>query len=178
MRTRRAETPEPDARKKMTDLLKKESGDSNSVVCLGQQHANERARREYYLSRLAEKLKDPAFRSLEGFPNGSDEAILAMSDPPYYTACPNPFIKYFVEAYGASYDPSEKRSREPLAVDVSVGKTDAVYKAHSYHTRVPHLAIVPSILHYTNPGDIILDGVSGSGMTGVGAQWSGSAPAV
>lgn len=161
----------------MTDLLKKESADSNSVVCLGQQHANENARRDYYLSRLAEKLKDPAFRSLEGFPNGSDEAILAMSDPPYYTACPNPFIKDFVEAYGSSYDPSEKRAREPLAVDVSVGKTDAVYKAHSYHTKVPHLAIVPSILHYTNPGDIILDGFSGSGMTGVAAQWCGAAPA-
>ena len=161
----------------MTDLLKKESGDSNSVVCLGRQHANERARREYYLSRLAEKLKDPAFRSLEGFPNSTDDAILAMSDPPYYTACPNPFIKDFVEAHGSPYDPSEKRTREPLAVDVSVGKTDAVYKAHSYHTKVPHLAIVPSILHYTNPGDIVLDGFSGSGMTGVAAQWCGAAPA-
>lgn len=161
----------------MTDLLKKESADSNSVVCFGQQHANERVRREHYLSRLAEKLKDPAFRSLEGFPNGTDEAILAMSDPPYYTACPNPFIKDFVEAYGTTYDTSEKRAREPLAVDVSVGKTDAVYKAHSYHTKVPHLAIVPSILHYTNPGDIVLDGFSGSGMTGVAAQWCDSAPA-
>ncbi len=161
----------------MTDLLKKESAESNSVVCLGQQHASEKARREYYLSRLAEKLKDPAFRSLEGFPNGADDAILAMSDPPYYTACPNPFIKDFVDAYGTSYDPSEKRTREPLAVDVSVGKTDAVYKAHSYHTKVPHLAIVPSILHYTNPGDIVLDGFSGSGMTGVAAQWCGAAPA-
>lgn len=41
---------------------------------------------------------------------------------------------------------------------------------------MPHLAIVPSILHYTEPGDIILDGFSGSGMTGVAAQWCGIAP--
>jgi 16S rRNA G966 N2-methylase RsmD len=46
-----------------------------------------------------------------------------------------------------------------------------------YHTKVPHLAIVPSILHYTEPGDIVLDGFAGSGMTGVAAQWCGSAPA-
>ena len=36
---------------------------------------------------------------------------------------------------------------------------------------MPHLAIVPSILHYTEPGDIVLDGFAGSGMTGVAAQW-------
>jgi hypothetical protein len=39
---------------------------------------------------------------------------------------------------------------------------------------VPHLAIVPSILHYTQPGDVVLDGFAGSGMTGVAAQWCGT----
>lgn len=39
------------------------------------------------------------------------------------------------------------------------------------------LAIVPSILHYTEPGDVVLDGFCGSGMTGVAAQWCGTAPA-
>ena len=68
-------------------------------------------------------------------------------------------------------------AREPMAVDVSIGKSDAVYKAHSYHTKVPHLAIVPSILHFTEPGDIVLDGFAGSGMTGIAAQWCGVAPA-
>ncbi|PIQ04553.1 MAG: DNA methylase, partial [Nitrospirae bacterium CG18_big_fil_WC_8_21_14_2_50_70_55] len=62
-------------------------------------------------------------------------------------------------------------------MDTSVGKTDALYKAHGYHTKVPHLAIVPSILHYTRPGDLVLDGFCGSGMTGVAAQWCGTAPA-
>ena len=62
-------------------------------------------------------------------------------------------------------------------MDVQEGKTDALYKAHSYHTKVPHLAIVPSILHYTEPGDVVLDGFCGSGMTGVAAQWCGAAPA-
>jgi len=150
---------------------------SAPVECLGQTFPSEDALREHFLKLLADKLKDPAFRKIEGFPQGTDEAILAMSDPPYYTACPNPFLEEFVRHYGKPYDPSVKYSREPQTIDVSVGKTDPLYKAHSYHTKVPHLAIVPSILHYTEPGDIVLDGFGGSGMTGVAAQWCGSAPA-
>ena len=61
-------------------------------------------------------------------------------------------------------------------MDVSEGKTDPLYKAHGYHTKVPHRAIIPSILHYTKPGDIVLDGFCGSGMTGVAAQWCSTAP--
>ncbi|MEA1051895.1 DNA methyltransferase [Lamprobacter modestohalophilus] len=148
------------------------------VECLGHTFRNDDARREHFLKLLAEKLKDPEFRNQEGFPQGADEAILAMSDPPYYTACPNPWLRDFIACYGKPYDPCESYSREPLAIDVSVGKTDQLYKAHGYHTKVPHLAIVPSILHYTEPGDIVLDGFAGSGMTGVAAQWCGSAPAV
>ena len=52
----------------------------------------EQARWDSARQRLAEMLKDPQFRAIEGFPIGSDEDILALSDPPYYTACPNPFL--------------------------------------------------------------------------------------
>ena len=161
----------------MNDLLHgQKTGSTGPVECLGQTFPSEQARREHFTKLLAEKLKDTAFRKIEGFPQGTDEAILAMSDPPYYTACPNPFLEDFVHHYGKPYDPSVKYSREPQTIDVSVGKTDPLYKAHSYHTKVPHLAIVPSILHYTEPGDIVLDGFGGSGMTGVAAQWCASAP--
>lgn len=161
----------------MSDLLEHHrSGTSGPVECLGQTFASDDARREHFLKLLTEKLQDPTFRKQDGFPKGSDAAILAMSDPPYYTACPNPWLAEFVAHYGKPYDPAVKYSREPLAIDVSVGKTDAIYKAHSYHTKVPHLAIVPSILHYTQPGDVVLDGFAGSGMTGVAAQWCGTAP--
>lgn len=161
----------------MSDLLNNQLKAAGPVECFGQTFPSEQARREHYIKLLAEKLKDPAFRKNEGFPQGTDEAILAMSNPPYYTACPNPFLGDFVRHYGKPYDPSVKYSREPQTIDVSVGKTDPIYKAHSYHTKVPHLAIVPSILHYTEPGDLVLDGFCGSGMTGVAAQWCGSAPA-
>ncbi len=160
----------------MTDMYKEQKLGAGSVECMGASYPSDKARREHYLKLLAEKLADPAFRKQEGFPGGTDEAILAMSDPPYYTACPNPFLKDFVAEYGKPYAASLKYAREPSAIDVSVGKTDALYKAHAYHTKVPHLAIVPSILHYTEPGDIVLDGFAGSGMTGVAAQWCGAAP--
>jgi 16S rRNA G966 N2-methylase RsmD/DNA-directed RNA polymerase subunit RPC12/RpoP len=161
----------------MTDLFNSTAEKSDPVECLGQTFPSDQARREHYLKLLAEKLKDPEFRKQEGFPQGTDEAILAMSDPPYYTACPNPWLAEFVEHYGKPYDVKALYAREPMAVDVSIGKSDAVYKAHSYHTKVPHLAIVPSILHFTEPGDIVLDGFGGSGMTGIAAQWCGVAPA-
>lgn len=162
----------------MNDLLQDQGGEAaGPVECLGHIFTSDSARREHFLKLLAEKLQDPAFRQQEGFPQGADAAILAMSDPPYYTACPNPWLAEFVAHYGTPYNSAVKYSREPLAIDVSVGKTDAIYKAHSYHTKVPHLAIVPSILHYTQPGDVVLDGFAGSGMTGVAAQWCGTAPA-
>ena len=147
------------------------------VTCLGMTFANDAERRACFTEQLREKLKDPEFREIKGFPIGSDEDILALSDPPYYTACPNPWLADFIMEWEAAKPAGNVLyHREPFATDVSEGKTHPVYKAHSYHTKVPHLAIVPSILHYTKPGDIVLDGFSGSGQTGVAAQWCGAAP--
>jgi len=150
---------------------------SGPVECLGLQFESDAARLEHFTALFRDKLKDPAFRLTEGFPvANSDEDILRLSDPPYYTACPNPFLADLVAHHGKRYKANDTYHRDPFAIDVSVGKTDALYKAHSYHTKVPHLAIVPSILHYTKPGEIVLDGFAGSGMTGVAALWCGSAP--
>jgi len=148
--------------------------DDGPVECLGMTFENDDKRREYFLEKLREKLKDPEFRKIEGFPTGSDEDILALSDPPYYTACPNPFIEDFIKHYGKPYDPAtDDYRREPFAADVSEGKNDPIYNAHSYHTKVPHKAIMRYILHYTEPGDIVFDGFCGTGMTGIAAQLCG-----
>ena len=110
-------------------------------------------------------------RDIEGFPIGTDEDIIALSDAPYYTACPNPFIKEFIEENGTPYDEeTDDYHREPFASDVSEGKYDPIYKLHTYHTKVPHLAIMRYIMNYTSPGDIVLDGFCGTGMTGVAAN--------
>ena len=147
---------------------------STQVECFGLTFESDEARREHFRAMLKEKL--PELRQRADFPVADDEDILRLSDPLYYTACPNPFLAQFVEHHGRPYDPDEPYHREPFAVDVSAGKTDPLYRAHGYHTKVPHLAIVPSILHYTQPGDVVFDGFFGSGMTGVAAQWCGAAP--
>ncbi len=149
-----------------------------AVECLGQAFESDEARRTYFLEKLRLKLKEPRFRDIEGFPIGSDEDILTLSDPPYYTACPNPFLAEFIESFAKPYDPSKPYSREPFAADVSEGKNDPIYNAHSYHTKVPHKAIMRYILHYTEPGDLIFDGFCGTGMTGVAAQMCGDRAAV
>jgi len=192
----------------------------------------EEALRASYRTRLRAALQDPAFRQTPGFPLGEDDAILALSDPPYYTACPNPFLAEIIEQWqkerrdlrleiglpddsgqysvsseqppisGAqgsdpnspdarqlpitqlpitnlqSFGNAQDRSpipnlpyhREPFAADVSEGKNNPIYNAHSYHTKVPHPAIMRYILHYTDPGDLVFDGFCGTGMTGVAAQ--------
>ncbi len=113
-------------------------------------------------------------RQVEGFPLGRDEDILALSDPPYYTACPNPYLGEFIRRYGKPYDEAiDTYQRPPFVADVTEGKNDPVYNAHSYHTKVPHKAIMKYIEHYTEPGDIVFDGFCGSGMTGVAAQLLG-----
>lgn len=113
-------------------------------------------------------------RNIEGFPIGKDEDIIALSNAPYYTACPNPFIGEFIKENSKPYDEiTDNYHREPFAADVSEGKSDSIYNVHSYHTKVPHRAIMRYILHYTNPGDVIYDGFCGSGMTGVAAQTCG-----
>lgn len=113
-------------------------------------------------------------RDIEGFPIGSDEDIIALSDAPYYTSCPNPFVQEFITEYGTEYDiQNDTYRRKPFTSDVSEGKHDPLYMAHSYHTKVPYKAIMRHMLHYTRPGDIVFDGFCGTGMTGVAAQMCG-----
>jgi hypothetical protein len=147
--------------------------ESRPVECLGMTFPNDQARRAHFKEKLREKLNDPTFRKIDGFPIGDDEDILKMSDPPYYTACPNPFLDEFVALYCTQYTPNAEYHREPFTSDVSEGKTDPLYTAHAYHTKVPHKAIMRYILHYTQPGDIVFDGFCGTGMTGVAAQLCG-----
>lgn len=124
-------------------------------------------------AREALRRQLPELRKLPGCPQGSDDDILAMSYPPYYTACPNPFIADWLASLDRPADDT-RVDPGPFAADVSEGKTNPFYKAHAYPTKVPHPAIMRFILHYTKPGDVVLDGFAGTGMTGVAAQACGS----
>lgn len=143
--------------------------DPGPVECLGMTFDNDQARRDYFLDKLREKLKDPEFRKIEGFPIGEDEDILALSDPPYYTACPNPFLTDIVTNCKNTRSEDDRHS-QPFASDVTEGKGDPIYDAHPYHTKVPPKALMRMLLHFTEPGDLVLDAFSGSGMLGVAAS--------
>ena len=163
----------------MTTLnLLNDSKTTQHVKCLGLTFENDNARRAHFLEQLREKLQQPDFKNIAGF-------------PPYYTACPNPWLSDFLKEWAATKGASPGKGgretlgefetayhRDPFAADVSEGKNDPIYNAHSYHTKVPHKAIMRYILHYTKPGDVVFDGFCGTGMTGVAAQLCGDRRAV
>lgn len=161
------------------DLFPKEEQHNNTngpVTVLGKTFANDEERRAYFREELRKKL--PELKEIEGFPIGEDDDIINLSDPPFYTACPNPWINDFIAEWEEEKKELEKMGRrtpdfevsEPYAADVSEGKNNPIYNAHSYHTKVPHPAIMRYIMHYTQPGDVIFDGFAGTGMTGVAAS--------
>ena len=152
---------------------------NKEVKCLGKTFASDEERREYFREELRKKL--PELKKMEGFPIGEDDDIINLSDPPYYTACPNPWLNDFIAEWEEEKKNLETRGKRkvdfdvdnPYSVDVSEGKNNPIYNAHTYHTKVPHPAIMRYLLHYTQPGDIVLDGFAGTGMTGVAAQMCG-----
>lgn len=86
-------------------------------------------------------------------------------------------LQAFLAQHVRRYDPeTDDYERPPFAADIKEGKNDPIYNAHSYHTKVPPRSIIPYILHYTKPGDVILDPFCGSGMTGVAAQMCSDPP--
>lgn len=147
------------------------------ITVLGKTFNSEEERRNYFREELRKKL--PELKKMEGFPIGEDEDILNLSDPPYYTACPNPWLNDFIAEWEAEKKQLEKEGKrkvdfeikEPLAFDIDSKKNHKVYNAHSYHTKVPHQIIMKYILYYTQPGDIILDNFGGTGMTGVAGNY-------
>lgn len=148
-----------------------EEATAEPVDCLGQTFESDEARRAHYLELLNQALQDPEFRKTPGFPNAADKDILRLSDPPYYTACPNPFM------LGAAKECIRVRADEgvegqvvPFASDVTEGKGEHFYNVHTYHTKVPYRAIARFLLHYTRPGDLVLDAFCGTGMVGLAAQ--------
>lgn len=150
------------------------------VTVLGKTFNSEEERRNYFREELRKKL--PELKQMEGFPIGEDEDILNLSDPPFYTACPNPWLNDFIAEWEKEKKDLSKEGKrvpdfkveEPYAVDISEGKNNPFYTLHTYHTKVPHPAIMRYLLHYTQPGDIVFDGFAGTGMTGIAAKQCGN----
>ena len=108
----------------------------NKITVLGKTFNSEEERRIYFREELRKKLPD--LKQMEGFPIGDDEDIFNLSDPPYYTACPNPWLNDFIAEWEAEKIELEKQGLRksdfevtvPYAADVSEGKNNPVYNAH------------------------------------------------
>jgi len=143
-----------------------------SMTYLGQVFADEAARQDFFQRQLRLRLDDVLFRQQEGFPDGALDAIVQLSDPPYYTACPNPFLREVVNEWQANRPVAtrETTADDPLgpytALPVST-KTDKSYMLHTYHSKMPTSTLEHLIEHFCAPGDIVLDCFCGSGVTGV-----------
>jgi 16S rRNA G966 N2-methylase RsmD len=57
-------------------------------------------------------------------------------------------------------------------------RTDPIYNAHGYLTKVPVDAITPYILAFTKPREVVVDMFAGSGMTAVAARLAGRSAVV
>src|SRR6476469_6498092 len=93
-----------------------------AILCLGKSFESEDERREYFRNELRKKL--PELKKIDGFPIGEDEDIINLSDPPYYTACPNPWLNDFVaewedEKTNFSSRKIDSKVDEPYATDIS-----------------------------------------------------------
>lgn len=148
--------------KYLDKLNPKDEEESSPVTVFGLTFKNDDERRQYFREELRRKL--PELKKIEGYPIGEDDDIINLSDPPYYTSCPNPWLQ--------DIQAKEKTAikQKPYDLDLEANERHPVYSFHPYHTKVPPFIIQDLIKYYTNEGDVVLDIFSGSGMTGVAAR--------
>ena len=120
--------------------------ENKPVTVLGRTFANDEERRSYFREELRKQL--PELKKIEGFPIGEDEDILRLSDPPYYTACPNPWINDFISEWETEKTELQAQGKrvanfevdEPYASDVSEGKNNPITMhtaiIQKYHTQL------------------------------------------
>ena len=92
-----------------------ENLDKGPVICLGKTFNSEEERRAYFRNELRTKL--PELKTIEGFPIGEDEDIINLSDPPYYTACPNPWLNDLI----AECEKEKENIKEKIKDNINEG---------------------------------------------------------
>jgi len=117
--------------------------------------------------RLHHYVTDPAFIQREDFPIGTTAALLQLAAPPYYTPCPNPFLREIVQGWQQQHPATPAAPVGPCPELPVSTKTDKSYTLHTYHSKVPASTLEHLIEHFCAPGDVVLDCFCGSGVTGV-----------
>lgn len=92
----------------------------------------------------------------------------------YYSSGPNPNLRRFVEEHATPYDPeTDDYNAPPFDQPIKTTKATAIYHMHTYWSKKPPNAIRQYIQHYTQPGDIVLDPLCGSGTSALAALIEG-----
>ena len=81
---------------------------------------------------------------------------------------PNPTLRAFVEQHlkESPFDPTKDKYDVPaFGKPIEATKATAIYNMHTYWSKKRHDAIREYIVHYTKPGDLVLDPFCGSGGT-------------
>jgi DNA modification methylase len=92
----------------------------------------------------------------------------------YYSSGPNPNLRRFVEEHATPYDPeTDDYNIPPFDKSITTARSTAIYNMHTYWSKKPPDAIRQYIRHYTQPGDIMLDPLCGSGTTSLAALMEG-----
>ena len=84
--------------------------DNIIITVLGKTFNSEEDRREYFREELRKHL--PELKKMEGFPIGEDDDIINLSDPPFYTACPNPWLNDFIGEWEEEKNNWKKMEKE------------------------------------------------------------------
>ena len=121
----------------LDQLNPNEQVEQGPVTVFGLTFKNDEERRQYFREELRRRL--PELRKIEGFPIGEDDDIINLSDPPYYTACPNPWLNDFIAQWEEEKKELQREGKrkanfevkEPYASDVSEGKNNPIYMAHA-----------------------------------------------
>ena len=116
--------------------------EKGKVECLGLTFDSEDARRAYFTEKLIENLPTRVPQDA-GFPLGSDDDIIRMSDPPYHTACPDPFLADFLNFVSVKRC-ADDNNIPAFSDDILGSKHGSMYNVHPYHTKVPPEAIEPA----------------------------------
>ena len=70
---------------RMTDKSAEQRAlEKRRVECLGMVFESDEARRAYFLEKLRERLKDPEFRKIEGFPRAGPNRSKSLTQPPVW----------------------------------------------------------------------------------------------
>ena len=92
----------------------------------------------------------------------------------YHAQSPNPTLSAFFTQHATPYNSdTDTYDVSPFSKPLKAKKSNAIYNLHTYWSKKPHDAIGHYIRHYTQPGDIVLDPMCGSGSTALATLMAG-----